>query len=88
MGCAHFVCMLGRSLEDGGVSQSEAVKIVRETQALAQKLNAQVPGPGALMYRAREYESNGPDAEVAVKVRDLRRSVEALIQRWFLGRPT
>ena len=85
MGCAHFVCMLGRSLEDGGVSHSQAVEKVREVQSLAQKLNAHIPGPGPVMPRARAYEANGPDAEVAVQVRELRRSLETLIQRWFLG---
>jgi Fe-S-cluster containining protein len=86
MGCSHFVCMLGRALEDGEVPLSEAVEKVREVQSLAQKLGARVPGPGPVMNRARAYESSGPDSELAVEVRQLRRSLETLIQRWFLGR--
>lgn len=85
-GCARFVCMLGRALEDKEVTLEEAVKTVREGQALRIKIDALVPGQGAAISKARRYEADGPDSEVAVKVRDARRALEAFSQRHFLGR--
>lgn len=85
-GCSRFVCMLGRALEDGEVTLEEAVKTVREAQAMRLRIDALVPGQGAAIPKARRYEADGPDAEVAVKVRDARRALEAFSRRHFLGR--
>lgn len=85
-GCARFVCMLGRAIEDGEVGHDEAVALVREAQGLRGKIDALVPGPGAAINKARQYEERGPDSETAVKVRDARRALEAFTARHFLGR--
>ena len=84
--CARFVCMLGRALEDGEVGLEEAVVTVREAQVLRGRIDALVPGGGAAISKARQYEDRGPDSEVAVKVRDARRALEAFTARHFLGR--
>ena len=85
-GCSSFVCMLGRALEDGEVQLPEAVEVVRQAQALRGRIDALVPGPGAAMTKARQYEDRGPDSEVAVEVREARRALEAFSRRHFLGR--
>ena len=85
-GCSTFVCMLGRALEDGEVGFDEALGLVREGQALRLRIDALVPGHGSAISKARQYEAHGPDAEVAVKVREARRALEALSLRHFLGR--
>ena len=85
-GCARFVCMLGRALEDGEVSMEEAVARVEQARGLRATIDALVPGPGAAIPRARRYEAEGPDAEVAVKVREARRALESFAERHFLGR--
>jgi uncharacterized protein len=85
-GCARFVCMLGRALEDGEVKHDEAVALVRQAQVMRGSLDALLPGPGAAIPKARRYEADGPDSEVAVKVRDARRALEAFTRTHFLGR--
>jgi hypothetical protein len=85
-GCATFVCMLGRALEDGEVQLDEALQIVAEARSARLKIDALVPGPGSPLHRARQYEADGEDAEVAVRVRDLRRALESISRRHFLGR--
>ncbi len=85
-GCSRFVCLLGAAHEDGEVGLDEALGIVREAQALSARISALVPGPGSAIYKARSYEADGPDASVAVEVRDARRALEAFSRRHFLGR--
>ena len=85
-GCARFVCMLGRALEDGEVGLEEAVSKVEEMKALRGRIDALVPGPGPPIPRARRYEESGPSSEVAVKVREARRALETMSRRVFLGR--
>lgn len=85
-GCAHFVCMLGRALESGEVGLDEATGLVNELRALRQVIDTLVPGPGSAISRARQYEDRGPDSDVAVRVREARRALEALSARHFLGR--
>jgi Fe-S-cluster containining protein len=85
-GCKQFICMLGRALEDGEVGLQEAVSRVQEAKALRGRIDALVPGPGAAINKARQYEDRGPDPEVAVQVRDARRALEAFTARYFLGR--
>ena len=85
-GCARFVCMLGRALEDKEVGLEEAVGIVRGGQKLRGMLDSLLPGPGAAIPKARRYEADGPDAELAVKVRNVRRELESYARQHFLGR--
>jgi len=85
-GCSRFVCMLGRALEDGELRFDEALALVREARALRERIDALVPGPGSAISRARQYEERGPDASVAVEVRETRRALEAFSRRHFLGR--
>ena len=85
-GCARFVCFLGMAFQDGEVQFEEALETVREAQRLREHLDALVPGPLPAIPRARIYEDKGPDSELAVKVREARRALEAYSLRHFLGR--
>lgn len=85
-GCARFVCMLGRALEDKEVPFEEAVELVNEARRLREHIDALIPGELPAIPRARRYEAHGTDSELAVKVREARRALEAFTLRHFLGR--
>lgn len=84
--CSRFVCMLGRAHEEGEVGLDEALALVGEVRSLRERIDALVPGPGSVVYKARLYEAEGPDASVAVEVREARRALERFSLRHFLGR--
>jgi Fe-S-cluster containining protein len=86
-GCARFVCFLGQALIDKEVGLEEAARTVAQAQALRDVINRLVPGPGTPIGGARQYEERGPDAEIAVAVREARRALEAFMRRHFLGGP-